>query len=165
MAMDRIVIELVGQAADVELEGLIRVLRPLRQLGLRVAVDGSGAGAASPDQILQLVPDIIKLDRSFINAITDPKGERAASCELIELAKQTGAVLSAKGIESQKELDAVTQAGMTAGQGYLLGRPSVHPLDWSAWIIEAATADNPATAEERKSRQGSGLTRSGQGPA
>lgn len=50
VAMDRVVIELVGQAADGELDGLIRVLGPLRQLGLRVAVDGSGA--ASPDQIL-----------------------------------------------------------------------------------------------------------------
>lgn len=48
--MDTVVIELVGQAADGELDGLIRVLGPLRQLGLRVAVDDSGA--ASPDQIL-----------------------------------------------------------------------------------------------------------------
>lgn len=63
---------------------------------------------------------------------------------MIELAKQTGSILSAKGIESQKELHSVTQAGMTAGQEYLLGRPSVHPLDWFAWIIEAATADIPA---------------------
>lgn len=43
VAMDRVVIELVGQAADGELDGLIRVLGPLRQLGLRVAVDDSGA--------------------------------------------------------------------------------------------------------------------------
>ncbi|CAH0222189.1 Phytochrome-like protein cph2 [Arthrobacter sp. Bi83] len=147
VALDRIVIEMVGQVSGQDLDGLIRVLGPLRQQGVRIAVDGSGPDTASPDQILQLVPDIIKLDRSFIEGIIHPNPAQTQGTDLVELAKQTGAVLSAKGIESQEELAAVTRAGMTAAQGYLLGRPSVHPLDWSAWIIEAATAD-AAAAEE-----------------
>lgn len=141
LALDRIVIELVGRITGPELDGLIKVLAPLRRLGVRLAVDGSGADAASPDQILQILPDIIKLDRSFIDAIIHPNPVQPLNMAVIELAKQTGAVLSAKGIESEEELAAVTRAGMATGQGYLLGRPSVHPLDWSAWIIEAVTAD------------------------
>lgn len=151
VALDRIVIELVGQASAPELDGLMRALGPLRQRGLRLAVDGSGTDAASPDHILQLVPDIIKLDRKFIEAIIDPNPAQPLDRDVIELAKQTGAVLSAKGIESQEELAAVTQAGMATGQGYLLGRPSVHPLDWSAWIIEAATVGTPAAAGDEAS--------------
>lgn len=147
VALDRVVIDLVGQLASQELDDLMRVLGRLRQLGVRIAVDGSGPDAASPDQILQLVPDIIKLDRSFIEGIIHPNLAQSLGADMVELAKQTGAVLSAKAIESQEELAAVTRAGMTAAQGYLLGRPSVHPLDWSAWIIEAATAD-AAAAEE-----------------
>lgn len=145
VALDRIVIELAGRVGP-ELDGLIRALGPLRQRGLRLAVDGSGAGAASRDQILQLVPDIIKLDRNFINGLIHPGEAQSPGVDVVELAEQTGAALSAEGIESQAELAAVTEAGLAAGQGYLLGRPSVHPLDWSAWIIEAATDDVPASA-------------------
>lgn len=149
LSPDRIVIELVGPLAAPELDGLIRVLAPLRRLGVRLSVDGSGADAASPEQILQLVPDIIKLDRSFVGGIIHRTDAQPLGMDVVELAKRTGAVLSAKGIESQEELAAVTQAGMATGQGYLLGRPSVHPLDWSAWIIEAATADSSGPAGER----------------
>lgn len=149
LSPDRIVIELVGPLAAPELDGLIRVLAPLRRLGVRLSVDGSGADAASPEQILQLVPDIIKLDRSFVGGIIHRTDAQPLGMDVVELAKRTGAVLSAKGIESQEELAAVTEAGMATGQGYLLGRPSVHPLDWSAWIIEAAAADFSGHAGER----------------
>ena len=44
-------------------------------------------------------------------------------------------------METPEELEAVTELGMAAAQGYLLGRPSVHPLDWNAWIrSESETA-------------------------
>lgn len=150
LALDRVVLELVGRVAGPELDGLIGVLAPLRRLGVRLAVDGSGADAASPEQILQLTPDIIKLDRSFTDGIIHSNPGESPGLEVIELAERIGAVLSAKGIESEEDLAAVTRAGMATGQGYLLGRPSVHPLDWSAWIIEAAAADVSAPAGKRE---------------
>jgi hypothetical protein len=55
---------------------------------------------------------------------------------VIGLAREVGALLAAEGIETEAELAAVIAAGVTAGQGYLLGRPSVHPLDWSPWVIQ-----------------------------
>ncbi|MFK4299395.1 EAL domain-containing protein (putative c-di-GMP-specific phosphodiesterase class I) [Arthrobacter sp. GAS37] len=48
-------------------------------------------------------------------------------------AKEIGAVLAAEGIETEAELSAVAELGMTAGQGYLLGRPSVRPEEWALW--------------------------------
>lgn len=59
---------------------------------------------------------------------------------MIVLAREVGAVLAAEGIETETELKAVIEAGMTAGQGYLLGRPSVHPLEWSSWVLQTETA-------------------------
>ena len=47
--------------------------------------------------------------------------------------RQIGADLVAEGIETPAELSAVMELGMTTGQGYLLGRPSVQPADWAAW--------------------------------
>jgi EAL domain-containing protein (putative c-di-GMP-specific phosphodiesterase class I) len=139
--MDRIVIELEGRAADVQWDALIRALNPFRERGLRVAVDGSGAGFTPAERILSLRPDIIKLDRTFIEGILNrPDQDEPA---VISLAKEVGAVLAAEGIETEQELSAVIEAGMTAGQGYLLGRPSVHPLEWSSWVLQT----EPVTAE------------------
>jgi EAL domain-containing protein (putative c-di-GMP-specific phosphodiesterase class I) len=132
LAMERIIIELTGRVRRY-LNALIRELKPLRQRGMRLAVDGSGDGFASTEHIRTIRPDIIKLDRNFIERIiTSPDRVDPA---VVALALETGAVLAAEGIETQAELAAVIEAGMTRGQGYLLGRPSVHPLDWSAWII------------------------------
>jgi len=83
--------------------------------------------------ILQLRPDIIKLDRSLIAGIDSDQGQRALGAAMVEFAKQIGALIVAKGIETQAELKAVTQLGMTSGQGYFLGRPTIHPADWAAW--------------------------------
>ncbi|WP_306927124.1 EAL domain-containing protein [Arthrobacter globiformis] len=137
VAVDRIVVDLTGPADSGDWEAAARALDPLRQRGLRVAVDGSGSDAASPAQILSLRPDIIRLDRDFITAIAaSPARDDHA---VVALAFEVGAVLAAEGVETEAELAAVVEAGLTEGQGYLLGRPSVHPLDWSAWIIQAET--------------------------
>lgn len=149
VAVDRIVVDLTGPAGPGDWEAASRALDPLRQRGLRVAVNGSGSDAASPAQILNLGPDIIRLDRAFITAITaSPSGDGHA---VVALALEVGAVLAAEGVETEAELAAVVEAGLTEGQGYLLGRPSVHPVDWSAWIIQAETA----TASTRSSLGGS----------
>ncbi|MHA7223348.1 EAL domain-containing protein [Arthrobacter sp. RHLT1-20] len=52
---------------------------------------------------------------------------------MAEFARQIGATVVAEGIETPAELAAVAAIGMTARQGYLLGRPSIHPRDWTAW--------------------------------
>lgn len=141
LPMDRIVIELTGQVAPDQYLTLSAALAPLRRRGLRIAVDGAGAGFTSMDQILELSPDIIKLDRRFIENIDHSEGQRLRGAAMAELAHFIGAELTAEGIETVAELSAVTELGLTAAQGYLLGRPSVHPLDWNSWIrSESETA-------------------------
>lgn len=137
LAIDKIVVELNGPASDEQWTALRRALNPLRQQGLRVAADGSGAGFTPAKQILSIRPDIIKLDRTFIEAIFDRSDHDEPA--VIVLAREVGAVLAAEGIETEAELAAVIEAGMTAGQGYLLGRPSVQPLEWSSWVIQTET--------------------------
>ncbi|WP_306926968.1 EAL domain-containing protein [Arthrobacter globiformis] len=133
----RMVIEIMGDIADRELAALAAVLSPLRQHGVRLAVDGSGPAATSAKQILHLLPDIIKVDRDFL-ASAVASGDRPATAPFVfALAEQTGATLSAEGIESREELAAVVELGIDRGQGYLLGRPSVDPRDWAAWTSDS----------------------------
>ena len=134
LAMDRIIVELTGQVHLDQYDSLAATLAPLRQRGLRIAVDGAGAGFTSMDQILDLHPNVIKLDRRFIEDIDTSEGQLLRVAAMAELARYIDAELVAEGVETDAELAAVTALGMTAAQGYLLGRPSVHPLDWNGWI-------------------------------
>jgi predicted signal transduction protein with EAL and GGDEF domain len=85
--------------------------------------------------------EIIKLDRTLIAGIDSDQGQRALGAAMVGFAKQIGARIVAEGIETQAELTAVTELGMTSGQGYYLGRPTTHPIDWAAWR-EARTPDS-----------------------
>ncbi|MBT2593970.1 EAL domain-containing protein [Arthrobacter sp. ISL-72] len=137
LPVDRIVIELTERLAEDEYEPVVAALAPLRQRGLRIAVDGAGAGFGSMSQVTLLSPDIIKLDRNMIAGIDRAAGQKTLGAAMVAFARQVGAQLVAEGIETQEELDAVMELGMTSGQGYLLGRPSVQPLEWAAWQTSA----------------------------
>jgi PAS domain S-box-containing protein len=140
----RIVLELTERLEVSEYGPLIAALAPLRARGLRIAVDDAGSGFASMRHVLHLRPDIIKLDRSLISGINDDQGQRALGAAMVEFARQIGATVVAEGIESPADLVAVTGIGMTAGQGYLLGRPSVHPRDWAEWHSASRPIQSPA---------------------
>jgi EAL domain-containing protein (putative c-di-GMP-specific phosphodiesterase class I) len=65
---------------------------------------------------------------------------------MVGFAKEIGASLVAEGIETEAELSAVAELGMTAGQGYLLGRPSVRPEDWAQWDEALQRRGRPKTS-------------------
>ena len=128
-----IVLELTVRLEVCDYAPRLSALAPLRHRVLRIAVDDAGSGFASMRHILHIRPDIIKLDRSLIAGIDDNQGQHALGAALVEFAHQIGATLVAEGLETPAELAAVGRLGMTAGQGYLLGRPSIHPRDWDDW--------------------------------
>ena len=143
LAPDRIIVELTGSLEALEGQTRDDGLGQLRSLGLRVAVSASGAGFVSMDLLSELSPDIIKLDRHLIEGIEGSEGQRIRAKAVVELAREVGAAVVAEGIETPAELKEVTALKVTAAQGYLLGRPSVHPLDWSAWSIRAQAEAQP----------------------
>lgn len=129
----RIVLEVTERHEVGNYEPLAQALAPLRRAGLRIAVDDAGAGFASMRHILQLKPDLIKLDRGIIAGIDTDPAQRALGAAMVGFSSEIGAALVAEGIETEAELAAVTKLGMTAAQGYLLGRPSLRPEDWRTW--------------------------------
>lgn len=143
LPLTRIVLELTERLEVSEYGPLLSVLAPLREEGLRIAVDDAGSGFASMRHVLHIRPDIIKLDRSLIAGIDDDLGQHALGAALVEFARQIGATVVAEGIETLAELAAVTGIGMTAGQGYLIGRPSIHPKDWAAWYETSRPGAGP----------------------
>tara|TARA_R110002110_G_scaffold79732_15_gene208102 strand:+ start:1033 stop:2256 length:1224 start_codon:yes stop_codon:yes gene_type:complete len=125
LPFDRIVLEVTEHARIADYDALSQALRPLREKGMKLAVDDAGAGYSSLHHVLKLRPDIIKLDMSLTkNVDTDP-AKRSLAAAMLLFARQTGSVIVAEGIEKKSELEALKALGISRGQGYLLSRPLV----------------------------------------
>jgi EAL domain-containing protein (putative c-di-GMP-specific phosphodiesterase class I) len=102
-------------------------LADLRARGLQLAVDDAGAGYASLRHLLEIRPDMIKLDTSLTHGIDHHPERRALAQALIAFAGATGLALVAEGIETTAEEETLRRLGVSLGQGYHLGRPGPLP--------------------------------------
>jgi diguanylate cyclase len=98
-------------------------LGQLRAAGVHITVDDFGAGYASLVRLQALRPDVVKIDRSLIAALTSDTPTPLLS-GVAQLAHQIGAVVVAEGVETDDQLTAAIAAGCDAVQGFLLGRPT-----------------------------------------
>jgi diguanylate cyclase (GGDEF)-like protein len=94
----------------------LRALRRLRQLGLRLALDDFGTGYSSLSQLRHFQLDIVKIDRSFVSAITRSR-EGALVRSIIDMGRSMGLGLVAEGIETAAQLVALRSRGCELGQG------------------------------------------------
>lgn len=123
LPLDRIIVEITEHETVTNYRRLIRAIKPLRDRGLRIAVDDAGAGYSSFRHILAVAPDIIKLDMSLSRDIHADPARRALASALVTFAREIGAQLVAEGVESQAELEALSGLGVDVLQGFLLSEP------------------------------------------
>lgn len=120
LAWSRIILELTEHAAVESYAEIRERLQPLRERGLRLAIDDAGAGFASLRHIVELRPHIIKIDRSLVDGLESDLARRSVVTNFMLLALDIGAVVVAEGVETQAELHAVSALGVDAVQGYLM---------------------------------------------
>ena len=120
----RVVLEITEHAQVFDYQPVAHRLRALRDEGFRVAIDDLGTGHAGINHLLQFSPDVLKLDRSVVQGVRRDPLRRALISTFATLAGHLGASLVAEGVETEEERDALEVLGVTAAQGYLLGRPA-----------------------------------------
>ncbi len=98
---DRIVLELTEHADVTDYPTLLTSLAHFRALGVRVAVDDAGAGFASLSHILNLRPNVVKLDAALVRGIHTDPARRALAAGLLIFTHEIGACLVAEGIETE----------------------------------------------------------------
>jgi EAL domain-containing protein (putative c-di-GMP-specific phosphodiesterase class I)/CheY-like chemotaxis protein len=125
VAWDRVVIELTEHVPVDSYALLNEALAPLRAQGAKVAVDDTGAGFASLRHILDLAPDIIKIDIGITRGVDTDPSRAAIAAMLIGFGERTGIRVVAEGVETAGERDAMLALGAVYGQGYLFGRPEI----------------------------------------
>ncbi|WPO97728.1 EAL domain-containing protein [Pseudomonas sp. HR96] len=119
----RIVLEITEHAVVQDYRLMEGALAGLRKRGMRLAIDDAGAGYASMRHILQLRPDMIKLDISLTQGIDLDPQRRAMASALIAFARETGSTIVAEGVETVHELEVLKRLGADKVQGFLLGHP------------------------------------------
>ncbi len=125
--LDRVVLELTEREEVEDLDELRRNVEKLRSAGLRLAADDVGAGNAGLRLLSEMQFDIVKIDLSLVQAGTAHDPSHAILRALQGLAAQWNASVVAEGIETSEQLAVVRGLGISAGQGYLLGRPGKEP--------------------------------------
>jgi EAL domain-containing protein (putative c-di-GMP-specific phosphodiesterase class I) len=121
--VDRLVLEITEHTNISDYAQLSAMLLPLRNRGMRLAIDDAGAGFSSFRHILNLKPDIIKLDLSITRDIDSNTSQRALAAALIRFAEETGSKVVAEGVETEAEFEVLRKLRVHKMQGYLIGRP------------------------------------------
>lgn len=121
--LDRLIVEITEHEVISQYALLNKALKPLRKRGLRVAVDDMGAGYSSLRHMLQVRPDIIKLDMSLVRGIDADPARRALTSALVNFSREAGNLLLAEGVETDAELRALKALEVDLVQGYLMGKP------------------------------------------
>jgi EAL domain-containing protein (putative c-di-GMP-specific phosphodiesterase class I) len=120
---ERVVVEVTEHAIVQEYDALLRALGGLRELGVRLAVDDAGAGFASFRHVLELSPEIIKLDIHLTRGVHNDSSRQALVRSLVSFAGEVGSTLVAEGIETPEDMQTLCDAQVPFGQGYLFARP------------------------------------------
>ncbi|HLO92711.1 MAG TPA: EAL domain-containing protein [Burkholderiaceae bacterium] len=131
--LDRIVVEVTEHQAVERYEDIAAVMLPLQSQGLRVAIDDAGAGYASFRHILNLHPNIVKMDYSITHRIDSDRSRRALAAAMHGFASETGCNIVAEGVETPAELETLRDLGIVKAQGYHLGRPM--PLEQAQGLV------------------------------
>ena len=119
----RLEIEITESIFLVSSEVTLEVLHGLRALGVRIALDDFGTGYSSLSYLQSFPFDKIKIDRSFIQALTDRPGAAAIIKSITDLAGALGMETTAEGVEDSEQLEQLKAQGCTSAQGFLFSRP------------------------------------------
>jgi EAL domain-containing protein (putative c-di-GMP-specific phosphodiesterase class I) len=115
------------------------VLTRLRSMGAGIAIDDYGTGYSSLAYLAELPVTELKLDRSFVAAMTGSPRSAAIVTSTLQLAHALGLVLVAEGVEDEQTLQALAALGCDTVQGYHLSRP-LPAAELEAWLGARARA-------------------------
>lgn len=121
--VERLELEVTESSMMHNSDEAIKHLQTLKAFGITIAVDDFGTGYSSLSYLQQLPLSKIKIDRSFINGLPDNEHNRAIVDAIVALGSALKLSVIAEGVETDAQLNCLTQRGCRYVQGYLLGKP------------------------------------------
>ena len=128
-------IEITESVPFSHFELCVSILREIQSRGrVHLVIDDLGAGFSNLQRIVDLAPAIVKLDMQLVRGIDRQFRKQKLIRSIVAMCADQGARVVAEGIETRDELQAVMEAGVQFGQGYLLAKPAfpVPEVRWPA---------------------------------
>jgi EAL domain-containing protein (putative c-di-GMP-specific phosphodiesterase class I) len=115
-------LEITESVAMEDPDRALKVIQPLREAGVRLAIDDFGCGHSSLAALSKLPFDVIKIDQQFVRAMESGDTQAAAIVEMIlALARTLNMEIVAEGVERREELEFMSARGCHWIQGFLFG--------------------------------------------
>ncbi|GAA2700719.1 putative bifunctional diguanylate cyclase/phosphodiesterase [Actinoplanes palleronii] len=105
----------------------VAALHRLRALGVRIALDDFGTGHSSLGLLHTVPVDVLKVDKSFVDRVTEAGRHAVIAKALIQVSDGLGLSAVAEGVETAEQADALYALGYRLLQGYYYGRPAPSP--------------------------------------
>jgi EAL domain-containing protein (putative c-di-GMP-specific phosphodiesterase class I) len=123
-SLERLTIEITESGLIDNLETAQQIACDLKDIGCRLALDDFGTGYSSLRHLQALPFDELKVDRSFVNTMTERRESRKIVAAIVGLGHSLGLTTVAEGIETEEQAGMLLRLGCKMGQGWLYGRAS-----------------------------------------
>ncbi|GAB6897789.1 putative bifunctional diguanylate cyclase/phosphodiesterase [Kineosporia succinea] len=131
-------LEITETAVIGDLEVTAQLLREIRGLGVTIALDDFGTGYSSLTMLRDLPADVVKIDKSFIDRVTDSSTDHVLTKLVVETAHSLGMRVCAEGVETAEQARQLTAMGCDVLQGWLISRPRPGSAALVEWLRSRA---------------------------
>lgn len=131
----RLSVELTESLAIADAESVQANIAALRHAGIRIYLDDFGTGYSSLSYLQRLSVDVLKIDRSFVIAMSTDTRAGQVVAAIAAMARALSLVTIAEGVETEADEAAVASLGIDGAQGYLYARPQPF-ADFQRWLAQ-----------------------------
>jgi EAL domain-containing protein (putative c-di-GMP-specific phosphodiesterase class I) len=135
-------LEITESVFSDNIEAAVGLLTKLRELGVQLSIDDFGTGYSSLSYLQRFPIDTLKIDRSFVNQMTENEENIAIVRTIVALAQNLGMDVVAEGVETDDQLNLLRKLDCENGQGYLFSTPlDVKDVDQFIVISQSNTEE------------------------
>lgn len=124
----RIMFEVTEGEQVIDRQKLRSIFDEYREQGLIRAIDDYGEGFAGLNHLVELEPDVVKLDMNLIRDVDQQRSRQAAVRSTVMLCDELDIDLIAEGVETESEYHCLSDLGVVLQQGYLFAKPGFETL-------------------------------------
>jgi diguanylate cyclase (GGDEF)-like protein/PAS domain S-box-containing protein len=144
MAPDLLELEITEGMVMHNADRAIKLLRAIKQLGVRLAIDDFGTGYSSLAHIKRFPIDTLKVDRSFIRDIPNDADDKAITEAVIALGRTLNLTVVAEGVETREQAAFLREHACDEMQGFYFSKP-VPPDQFAALLLESSKTACPTS--------------------
>jgi diguanylate cyclase (GGDEF)-like protein/PAS domain S-box-containing protein len=116
-------LELTESVLMQDAEATVRTLAALKAMGVTLAIDDFGTGYSSFTYLRRFTVDALKLDRTFVQEITEDPGDATIVSAMINIGKSLNQRVIAEGVETREQLKFLQSHGCDEAQGFYFSHP------------------------------------------